>query len=183
MKQFNDAQTSLHLRKQWGFYLKAPSFMMGHSVSLKSWPLKQRALEISPVKLWDYSLTGTIHLKTALPATLVILSAILYYPKQAYLDNMAKFSHQSWNGADVVVLEAQGVTKCFCILCEHICHHKTFVLLRAEQFNQLGCQCFDLFCFGECENFLFSTFQYLRVEWSSVSERGRDWRKAMLECQ
>lgn len=81
---------------------------------------------------------------------------------QGYLYNMAEFLHEGWHGADVEVVQAQGIAEGFAVLGQQICQQQGIVLLRPQQLHQLGSHCLHLLHLCQGENLLLPTLQDLQ---------------------
>lgn len=81
-----------------------------------------------------------------------------------YLDNMAEFGQQSRQGAGVVVLKAQTITKSLAVLCEQLADRKAGVFLSPKQLDQLSRQSLDTLHFCQSQHFLLTTLQHLTKE-------------------
>lgn len=81
---------------------------------------------------------------------------------KGYLYNVAEFLHEGWHGADVKVMQAQGVAEGFAVLGQQIRHQQRIVLLRPQQLHKLGSHCLHLLHLCQGENLLLPTLQYLQ---------------------
>lgn len=70
---------------------------------------------------------------------------------------MAEFGQQSRQGAGVVILQTQTITKSLAVLGEQLADGKAGVFLSPEQLDQLSCQSFDTLHFCQCQHFLLTT--------------------------
>ena len=74
---------------------------------------------------------------------------------------MAEFGQQGRQGAGIVVLQAEAVTKGLAVLCEQLVDRKAGVFLSSQQLDQLSCQSLDTLHLCQSQHFLLSALQHL----------------------
>lgn len=101
-----------------------------------------------------------------------------------YLDNMAEFGEQCWQGAGIVVLQAQTITKCLAVLGEQLANRNAGVFLSPKQLDQLSRQSLDTLHLRQSQHFFLTTFQHLTKGWAQILNEcsGRDKGRDINAC-
>lgn len=74
---------------------------------------------------------------------------------------MTEFAQQSWQGAGIIVLQAQTIAKRLAVLSEQLADRKAGVFLSPKQLDQLSRQSLDTLHFCQSQHFLLTTLQHL----------------------